>query len=69
MLKFIFIFIFFLKGNQVNVFINNCIYGDGIESISIPKDNKTVTYDKEKSLIPIIYNYIIKTGDIRYKTK
>jgi hypothetical protein len=45
----------------VNVFVNNCIYGDGIESISIPKDNKIVTNDKEKSLTPIIYKAVNTT--------
>jgi len=50
-----------VTGNQVNVFVNNCIYGDGIESISIPKDNKKVTNDKEKSLTPIIYKAVNTT--------
>ena len=45
----------------MNVFVNNCIYGDGIESISIPKDNKIVTNDKEKSLTPIIYKAVNTT--------
>ena len=45
----------------MNVFVNNCIYGDGIESISIPKDNKIVTYGKEKSLTPIIYKAVNTT--------